>query len=191
MSLKMFQKAWYLNKKPLRGQISLRGTIWQSAFSASGEKILAGWENWDPSLRSALTLNVLAACCHTGYSRKGLNFSKKRKKDAKGHLPLPLWPCGFSPESSENLEKRQQTQDGRWRNWRNNPGEWRRTKHCSQNPKCEGRKRVGVLRCLLPKFPQTFEKARCLFCGPSNSTVRNCSWYLTGPPESLFHNLKK
>lgn len=92
MSLKMLQKAWYLNKKPLRGQISLHGTIWQSAFSASGEKILAGWENWDPSLRSALTLTVLAVCCHTGYSRKGLNFSKKRKKDAKWHLPLPCGP---------------------------------------------------------------------------------------------------
>ena len=92
MSLKMSQKAWYLNKKPLRGQISLCGTIWHSAFSASSEKILAGWENWDPSLRSALTLTVLAACCHTGYSRKGLNFSKKRKKDAKWHLPLPYGP---------------------------------------------------------------------------------------------------
>lgn len=92
MNLKMLRKAWYLNKKPLHGQISPRGTIWQSAFSASGENILAGRENWDPSLRSALTLAVLAACYHTGYSRKGLNFSKKRKKDAKWHLPLPCGP---------------------------------------------------------------------------------------------------
>lgn len=48
MSLKIEGKACCWTKKPHGGWISLCGPIWQSAFSAAYEKILAGWKSWDP-----------------------------------------------------------------------------------------------------------------------------------------------